>query len=201
MESAKTESVLDAATEVFGRVGFKKAAVGEIASRAGVGKGTIYLVAASKADLYYRAIAREVAAWTAQIGAAVPLVGDPAEVLRTLLDEESRTLGDRPLVCALLSGRAVAAAPALADRVGGLRLAARKHLRAALRSAARAGVLRLDLDLEEVAVLLQDLQVATLLFHSAPDADEVEREGARYHRWDTLTTALIEGLHPRRAGG
>ena len=46
------QAILTAALELFARFGFKKASVEEIATRARVGKGTIYLHFASKEELF-----------------------------------------------------------------------------------------------------------------------------------------------------
>jgi len=45
-------AILDAATQAFARHGFKKASIDDIAARAGVGKGTVYLHFESKEALF-----------------------------------------------------------------------------------------------------------------------------------------------------
>ncbi|NMO15660.1 TetR/AcrR family transcriptional regulator [Pyxidicoccus fallax] len=52
MSSDPRTAILEAAGEVFGRYGFKKASVEDIARRAGVGKGSIYLHFESKEALF-----------------------------------------------------------------------------------------------------------------------------------------------------
>lgn len=52
MSSAHRTAILEAATEVFSRFGFKKASVDDIARRAGIGKGTVYLHFGSKEELF-----------------------------------------------------------------------------------------------------------------------------------------------------
>ncbi|HYG69675.1 MAG TPA: TetR/AcrR family transcriptional regulator [Anaeromyxobacteraceae bacterium] len=52
MSIAHREAILQAATDVFARVGFKRAFVDEIARRAGVAKGTVYLHFESKETLF-----------------------------------------------------------------------------------------------------------------------------------------------------
>lgn len=52
MSTEHRESILNAATEVFARYGFKKASIDDIARRAGVGKGTVYLHFDSKEALF-----------------------------------------------------------------------------------------------------------------------------------------------------
>jgi AcrR family transcriptional regulator len=51
----KQQAILDAATEVFAKVGFQNTDVQVIAERAGVGKGTVYRYFGSKEDLFLAA--------------------------------------------------------------------------------------------------------------------------------------------------
>ena len=55
----KRNAILDAARTVFSRQGYAGAAVGDVASEAGVAKGTLYLYFKSKEDLYLAALARD----------------------------------------------------------------------------------------------------------------------------------------------
>ncbi|MGZ5968756.1 MAG: TetR/AcrR family transcriptional regulator, partial [Polyangiales bacterium] len=63
MERAKKECILTEAGKAFTRFGFKKTSVDEIAKKAGVAKGTVYLAAESKEDLFYQVLHRELRAW------------------------------------------------------------------------------------------------------------------------------------------
>ncbi|OJH34525.1 TetR/AcrR family transcriptional regulator [Cystobacter ferrugineus] len=69
MSSEAREAVLSAAGEIFGRFGFKKASVEDIARLAGIGKGTVYLHFESKEALF-EAVLRQ------------SLTQDAAELLR-----------------------------------------------------------------------------------------------------------------------
>jgi AcrR family transcriptional regulator len=51
--SPKREQLLDAGRAVFSELGFHSATVDQIADRAGVGKGTVYLYFRSKQELYF----------------------------------------------------------------------------------------------------------------------------------------------------
>jgi TetR/AcrR family fatty acid metabolism transcriptional regulator len=55
----KRNAILDAARTVFSRCGYDGAAVGDVASEAGVAKGTLYLYFKSKEELYLEALARD----------------------------------------------------------------------------------------------------------------------------------------------
>ena len=52
IKDKRRKDIIDAALEVFGTYGFHKAKMGEIAERAGIGKGTIYEYFSSKKDLF-----------------------------------------------------------------------------------------------------------------------------------------------------
>jgi AcrR family transcriptional regulator len=52
MSSEHRDAIVTAATETFARFGFKKASIDDIARRAGIGKGTVYLHFDSKEALF-----------------------------------------------------------------------------------------------------------------------------------------------------
>jgi len=60
-------AILKAAVSVFSKKGFHKAEVGEIARRAGVGKGTIYLYFDDKSQLFAAAVAEGIEAIIKQL--------------------------------------------------------------------------------------------------------------------------------------
>ncbi|MBV9062671.1 MAG: TetR/AcrR family transcriptional regulator [Alphaproteobacteria bacterium] len=68
-KDARPQEILDAALEVFAEKGFAAARMDEIAKRAGVTKGTIYLYFASKEELF-KALVREAIGGTIAQGAA-----------------------------------------------------------------------------------------------------------------------------------
>ncbi|OHD26836.1 MAG: hypothetical protein A2Y38_07180 [Spirochaetes bacterium GWB1_59_5] len=63
---AKKETLLyEAALDVFSELGFREAGIEDIAKRAGVANGTVYLYATSKRDLYRRVVEYGLNAWQA----------------------------------------------------------------------------------------------------------------------------------------
>ena len=70
--------ILDAAETLLVAYGYRKVTIDEVAGRAGVGKGTLYLYWPSKRELFAAVLARETAHRVAEQVAA--LVADPAEV-------------------------------------------------------------------------------------------------------------------------
>lgn len=57
---SRPEELLDAALAVFGERGFRSATLEEVASRAGVSKGTVYLYFSSKEALFQEVVARKI---------------------------------------------------------------------------------------------------------------------------------------------
>src|SRR6185436_14513135 len=98
MDRAKRDCILLEAAKAFARFGFQKASVDDIAKSAGVAKGTIYLAAPSKKELFYEVLLREVRAWNAEALALVDPRVPADELLITLADWGVRTLDQHPLV-------------------------------------------------------------------------------------------------------
>lgn len=94
--------ILQAATEHFLRFGYRKASVSDIATDAGVAKGTVYLYFKSKNALMIAAISYEK---VQQIGAfAAVMAKPPHEQLRAYLTLVGNAVNDSPLVARLTRG-------------------------------------------------------------------------------------------------
>lgn len=96
----RADRILDSARDLLLRWGYRRVTIDEVAARAGVGKGTIYLHWRSREDIFHAVSAREAAAMTQAIVDAVRQ--DPAEValhryLRQLFVEAM----ERPVLRAL----------------------------------------------------------------------------------------------------
>ncbi len=81
----KRSRILAAATRLFARYGLKKTTVGEIATAADVGKGTIYLFFDTKEDLFAHVVRREGEELLRAIRAAVQREVTSEAKLRTLI--------------------------------------------------------------------------------------------------------------------
>jgi AcrR family transcriptional regulator len=174
MEQEKKERILDAAEARFARFGFKKTSIDEVAADAGVGKGTVYLMCESKEDLFYQVVHRDIRAWCAAVAQLIdPRV--PADELLTRCNFQAwQYLDDHPLVRDLLLGNHQEVMPLWTDRLEDLRAIGRANTVEILRIGVRQGRFRADLDVERVALILQDLLAASLLiaFRSHRPADE-----------------------------
>lgn len=161
MDAAKKDCILLQAARAFARFGFKKASIDEIAREAGVGKGTVYLAAESKEDLFYQVLHREVRAWQAECARVIdPRVPAP-ELLRKLLATAMDYVQKHPLVLDLLQGETLRTMPDWADRLEELRAIGRQNVIEVLRIGIRQKAFRPELEVETVASLLQDFQLAT----------------------------------------
>ncbi len=92
------DAILTAATETFGRFGFKKTSIDDIARRAGIGKGTVYLHFESKEELFGAVIRRMAVKALASLQAAVKQAGAPQAKVRAFLEgrlrQHARTAAD-----------------------------------------------------------------------------------------------------------
>ena len=190
MEQSKKECILTAAARAFARFGLKKTSVDEIAKDAGVAKGTIYLAAESKEDLFYQALHREVRAWTADMARLIDPRQPADELLRTIALAGLRYLNDRPLVRDLLFGTHHLMLPEWTERLDQLRELGRANVIEILKLGVKQGRFRDDLDLEEVAKILQDIALSTYLLHDRG----VDRSERVAKRMETAHELLMRGL-------
>jgi AcrR family transcriptional regulator len=179
MDQAKRECIVVAAAKAFARFGFKKASVDEIAKDAGVAKGTIYLAAENKEDLLYQALLHELREWNAQQAKLIDPRKDALEILGELAQRGLEILNQRPLVKQLVEGELHALLPRWADRFDDLNELTRRNTADVLRLGVKQGRFREDLDVEETATLLLDLQVSTMMFHNRERPDRAERRARR----------------------
>jgi AcrR family transcriptional regulator len=169
MDQGKREAILTSAHEAFERFGFKKTSIEDIARAAGVAKGTVYLAAPSKAELFYEVLLRELHACNADIAKLIDPRRPADELLVACSQAALEQLEVRPLVRALLLGEVNEAVPSLKGRVGELRTVGEAITADLLRLGQRQGVFRDDLDVDAIASILLDLQSSTVLFHYRGD--------------------------------
>ncbi len=197
MEREKKECILSAATRLFARFGFKKTSVDQIAKDAGVAKGTVYLAADTKEDLFYQAVHRELRAYTAEIAKLI----DPRKAADVLLAETTlagmQYLEERPLVRDLIFGNHQILLPEWADRLDELRALGRGNCAEIIRLGIRQGLFRDDLDVDELATLLEDMAIATQVFHNR-GANKAERLRKRLvAAFDLLMNGIRAGTATR----
>jgi AcrR family transcriptional regulator len=194
MEAAKRECILVEAAKAFARFGFRKASIDVIAEKAGVGKGTVYLAAESKQDLFYQVLHREVVSWIAEVQKVIdPRV--PADQLLMLASVQGRNyLEERPLLRQLLFGDAYKLMPEWGDRLDALVALGGHNAEQILKLGVQQGLFRPDLDVETTAKLLIDLQLAYFVLHDRPGPD---REARIERRSAAAFTLILNGLYVR----
>ena len=105
MSDARAHRVLDAAGELLVTFGYRKVTIADVAERAGVGKGTVYLHWPSKLELFGAVLVREGIAVGREHLAA--LRADPEHVtLHRTLADSFLVIMRRPLARALYTGDA-----------------------------------------------------------------------------------------------
>jgi AcrR family transcriptional regulator len=103
-KNRKRRRILEAATELFIRQGFRKTSMDEVAREAAVAKGTVYLYFKNKNDLLIHAVAMEKFRYIGDV--LDVLTGDlpPREKLRAYLRSAMLLVGKMPLVSKLMQG-------------------------------------------------------------------------------------------------
>lgn len=170
---SKRECILVEAAKIFARFGFKKTSIDDIAKEAGVGKGTVYLAAESKEELFYQVLHREVRGWQAACAKVIDPRVPAEELLVRLYLEGQKHLESNTLVRDLFRGEMVRMLPKWASRFDELRALGRSNLSEVLRIGVRQGRFRAELQIEEIAGILQDMHLAAHILRpvSASDAD------------------------------
>ena len=179
MDSEKKECILTAAIANFTRFGFKKASVDEIAREAGVAKGTVYLAAESKEDLFFQALHREVREWVAENAKLIDPRVSAEELMETLAWATLSQIEHKTLVWELLAGEHNRLLPQWSDRLDDLRALCSRNTVEVLQLGIRQGRFQPGLDVESVADLLLDLQISTLLYYNRKRPDFGERLARR----------------------
>jgi AcrR family transcriptional regulator len=196
MEDAKWEQIVATAARAFERFGFRKASMDDIARAAGVAKGTLYLGATSKRDLFYQAVLRDLRLWNAELGRRID-PRQPADRLLVEVSQQALATRDRyPLARDLVLGRFDADLPDWTERLDELRSASLTTLLEILRIGVRQRRFRAGMDVEEAAGALLDLLTTSLMYHSrGPDPEaRLARHGAAVH--DLVLHGLLAGPRP-----
>lgn len=192
VDAAKKDCILLEAARAFARFGFKKASIDDIAQSAGVGKGTVYLAADSKEDLFYQVLHREMRAWQAECAKLIDPRAPAEELLTKLLGTSVEYLDKHPLVLDLLLGETHRTLPTWTERFAELREIGRANLVEVLRIGVRQRAFRQDLEIDTAASLLQDLHFAA---YRAPGARTPHKD--LEHRARVGLDLVLNGLRTR----
>ena len=163
ISSERHTRILDAATALFAKFGFRKTSIDEIAQEAGVGKGTVYLVCESKEDLFYQVVHRELRAWVAEVSKMMDPRLPADQLLLNCSFQAYAWVSQRPLVRDLIIGNHEEVLPLWTERLEDLRSIGRANTEEILRIGIRQGIFREGLDVPSVARILQDMHAASVL--------------------------------------
>lgn len=187
----KRARLLRAATQLFVRHGYRKTSIDEVARRAGLAKGTVYLYFRNKAELLTHAVVAEKHRYLERVR---PLLAEPLpgrERLRRYLRATLVIAAEMPLVSRLMAGddelHAVMAdlAPEERARMNEMRVS---FLAAMLDAAAAPH----DLSAEQ---LTERASVLAGVLHHAPLFDEEMRGGLSLERYaDVLAHMIVDGI-------
>lgn len=193
MEAAKRECILIEAAKAFARFGFQKTSVDEIAKAAKVAKGTIYLAAPSKVELFYEVLFREIRDWNAELLKMIDPRKNADDILVEITWASVRSVDRRPLVRDLLFGHHHDMLPELKPKLDDLRRVCMEPVAEILRLGIRQKRFRKELDVDEVASILIDLHIATMMFHG-DKANPDERETSLAKRGVASFDLILRGL-------
>ncbi|WP_051580379.1 TetR/AcrR family transcriptional regulator [Pseudonocardia acaciae] len=175
-DAERARRILDAAADLALRWGYKRVTVEEVAKRAGVGKGTVYLHFESRAWLFMCVLMRESLGLLDELAEAIRR--DPASVLPA---EQARltylAVQRRPLLRAMFS-RDTELLGDLADEgavepMRGLKADLANEMFELLRD---RGLMRTDLDVDTQRYLLNAVQTGFYLYRPLSHAPEADPE-------------------------
>ncbi|MEU7001696.1 helix-turn-helix domain-containing protein [Nonomuraea sp. NPDC046570] len=196
----RADRILDTAKDLLLRWGYRRVTIDEIAKRAGVGKGTVYLHWRTREQLFFAVGAREAAAMIDAVAAAMR--ADPAEIalhryMRRFFVETMR----RPVLRALFTRDAETldkflSSPARQPLQSAKLLASREYLGVlADHGLLRVGLRPEDLDYPLPTVVLGFFAMEPLL----PPETELTLEEKADHLADTLRRTFEPGAVPSAA--
>lgn len=193
----REERLLDAATTLLVRWGYRKTTIDDVAREAGVGKGTIYLHWKDKNALFRAAIWREQQRFNEEMQRRI--AADPdGGLLHRIATHGMLAARSSPLIAAIVGGRS--------DIVGGFLGAMDPgSLRqlvgsgdAYIREMQRAGLIRADLPVSVIAYLLGALKVG--MFNS-PELHSQEQLPSVEQLTEAFSDLIRRWLEPEHLPG
>jgi len=164
-QQVKRDRILAAATAVFAERDFHQVHVSEVASRAGVGKGTVYLYFPTKDDLHRGALEASLEGLAAEVEQAAEADAPPGAVLEEIVLRILRFFWRRPHLLTLVQRYEQRYARAARERRRRVRQAIERAL---VRHRLARGALR-----GLAAAFLLGLARAAILEHRAEDRPEL----------------------------
>lgn len=189
---ARRAEILDAALQVFGQYGYRRASMDDIAREAGIAKGTIYLSFTSKEEVFRalsQRLAQQMLAGAEVAGHRPGTAADKLAAMQTAwFGTYAETIRRSPHADELLDAKHRLSADLVADAASRYK----RLVRAVLTEAAAAG----ELDLKPAGLTADT--AAELLIASARGLQPSASSPATYQRYlNTLVRIMIAGLSGR----
>lgn len=172
---AKRQHILDSALEVISKYGFRKTTVDDIASKAGVAKGTIYIYFQNKLDIFISIVEEKLTNLMMQIFEAVKTAPDASskllKAIKLLIDyHQSDTLFNQ-----LVTENPEVLGPVLLGIIKKYEKRVISFIEAILKEGIKEGSIEPNLDTEMTATILLRVNQAAILWIKTGDKLDVER--------------------------
>lgn len=192
-KARKRRRVLEAATALFVKHGYRRTSVDDVARQAGVSKGAVYLHFASKADLLMHAAAFEKMRFKSRLVAILQPGIEPRDRLRMYIETVFSLVDEMPLATRLTQGNDREMHHVMqelsADLRGRMEQAQQDFLRMLLEPFAEEHGWTAEDIRDRSAVLLSVVMNASSLLHQPPTEGLPAERFAR-----VMADMLVEGL-------
>jgi len=190
-KTGKLEAIREAAVRVFARKGYHSATVSEIATEAGVGKGTVYFYFASKEDLLLAILECHFDQMITALERIEAMAVDPEEATRLVLRDIVRRLEEDPNLFRIMEQQPLLYHERVKERFEESFSLMVERTARLLQSGIDAGILR-PLDTRLAASVLLNTAAAFPLYLSLYQAGE--REGQLDHLAEELSNLVWSAI-------
>jgi AcrR family transcriptional regulator len=192
--SEKYRAILNAAEDLFGLHGFKKAGIDEIAAQAKVSKPLIYRYFKSKKDLFEVVVDRVISEWCEVISAeGARVTPSPAHNLRLIVQASLGFASSRGVLRGLLASESQLMLAGYSDVLDRGTATLRRVVTETLERGVQTGEVRTDLDVARMAEVITEVCVrfGDRLLLSGSNEGEVEL-------LNTIIETLLHGVIAQR---
>jgi len=183
--------ILEAAVRSFGRHGFRRTRIEEVAESAGVSRALVHGYFGSKGDLLRAVQEHFIRSWSAALAAIVRDAEGPREALAAWLRHALTDVDRRMLLRALFAAETREASEDWRSATEATRLVALARYQELLERGVGAGVFHAGLDVEATAAVLHTFQVGLLREFVDPQSDEMV---ATERQVDAALALVLRGL-------
>jgi len=169
-QKKRRTEILESAKNVFSSTSFHKAEMNEIAKRANIAKGTIYLYFPSKKELFRAVIKDGLEKLSQKIGIEVENIGDPVGKIKKAISTYMMFFNDHHALYRILIHPDLALMENMTDTITDIKLSKLPHLAETIKKGIDAGQIR-DIDEDAVSYMILgmvDLLLLEWLSHPNP---------------------------------